>query len=169
MADDFYNTELADAEQRALTYEHHERLDARAERDFDCHPDPKPLRREPRTMAGSIALRRARKEWREKVLSHDQDCCVHDDRSLCEPGWQGGLLDAHHVVPQQTLRQEYPAALWNPLSGMAVCGLAHRQHHNRVRPIRLKEIPAVARVFLAQQGYGAYLERHYPAAKDAPQ
>lgn len=49
--------------------------------------------------------------------------------------------------------------------GMGVCGLAHRQHHNRVRPIERAEIPAVVVAFLVfELGFGAYIDRHYPVA-----
>jgi len=47
---------------------------------------------------------------------------------------------------------------------MGVCGLAHRQHHNRTRPIERAEIPAQVVAFLVfQLGFGPYLDRHYPA------
>lgn len=158
MPDDFYSMELADAEQRGPEYEHHALVEARRERDFDCHPDPKPLRRVSRTDA-----RRWRRSGltglRHVVLERDQGCCVHPEPTECGDGWA-----AHHVVPQQVLRRSAPDSLGNPLSGMGVCGLAHRQHHNRVRPIRFEEIPAEVVAYLTGLGFGAYLERHYPAS-----
>ncbi len=84
---------------------------------------------------------------------------MHEDLTYCELG-----LQAHHVIPQQKLRRNRPEALWNPLSGMLVCGLAHRQHHNRVRPILFHEIPPAVIEYLTELGFGWYLERHYPAA-----
>lgn len=134
--------------------EEHDRELAREERAFDCQPDPKPLRRATRAQArGTLS---ARETFKRAVADRDQGCCVHSNPSECEPPWP-----VHHVVPQQVLRKERPEALWNPLAGMLVCGLAHRQHHNRVRPITLREVPEDVEAFLRQSGFGWYLDRHY--------
>jgi len=117
-------------------------------------PDPKPA---PRITRRDAALRyRPALAWKLTVLERDQGCCVHSNPADCSDGWV-----AHHVVAQQELRRSRPDLLWNPLSGMGVCGLAHRQHHNRVRPITQDEIPAAVLVFLREAGYSWYLDRHY--------
>lgn len=95
--------------------------------------------------------------WKLAVLERDQRCCVHGNPAECDNGWV-----AHHVVYQQELRRTWPDLLWHPLVGMGVCGLAHRQHHNRVRPILTAEIPPAVLAFLREAGYGLYLERRYP-------
>lgn len=140
------------AYERFQADEYADHLDARRDRsDREVVPDPRPQRRTPRSQVHPLV------SWKMTVLERDMGCCVHRNPADCDFGWQ-----AHHVVAQQELRRSRPDLLWNPLSGMGVCGLAHRQHHNRVRPILLDEIPAAVVVFLREAGYSAYLERHYP-------
>jgi hypothetical protein len=143
-----------DAQERHELHEQDEARRARDERAFDFHPDPRPARRVKRSNTP-----RPDRLWRERVLERDQGCCIHTNPADCSDSWQ-----AHHVVPQQELRRTFPEALWNPASGMGVCGLAHRQHHNRVRPIELDEIPLTVRDYLQGCGYGPFIERHYPAS-----
>ena len=99
--------------------------------------------------------------WKLAVLERDQGCCVHSNPAECGEDGRGQLWVSHHVVYQQELRRNRPELLWHPLSGMGVCGLAHTRHHNRSRPIRQAEIPPQVFAFLAEQGYGRYLERFY--------
>ncbi len=144
---------IEDANQRFREDEEYAALDAKHERAFD-NSDPKPAPRVKRSNAP-----RPDRLWWERVLERDQGCCVHSNPADCSDGFQ-----AHHVIPQQTLRREAPSWLWEPLVGMGVCGLAHRQHHNRTRPIERAEIPAQVVAFLVfQLGFGPYLDRHYPA------
>lgn len=135
--------------------EYADHLEARRDRsDVEVVPDPRPPRRVKRTTAP-----RPDRLWKERVLERDQGCCVHRDPADCDEGWQ-----AHHVVPQKILRQYAPQALWHTGTGMGVCGLAHRQHHNRVRPITLDEVPEPVRRHIVALGLGWFLERHYPPA-----
>lgn len=154
---DFYDSGQGTVEaayERFRESEWLDHLDARRDRDVEVVPDPRPPRRVKRTTAP-----RPDRLWKERVLERDQGCCVHTDPADCDEGWQ-----AHHVVPQQALRKLAPHALWHIDSGMGVCGLAHRRHHSRVRPIRLDEVPASVRAHLTALGFAAYLERHYPGA-----
>jgi hypothetical protein len=150
---------------RLQAAEEHDRREHR--REMDLHlgeigwapnyrgPDPKPVR----ALTRSQAHRKypPSVDWKLAVLERDQGCVVHTNPAeCCAP------FSAHHVVPQQVLRRLAPQALWSPLSGVGVCSDAHRQHHNRVRPIRRAELPAVVVEYLIRQGFGPYLERHYP-------
>lgn len=118
----------------------------------DWKPPPRLKRKDTRPSAES-------KAWRNAVLDRDQGCLVHANPAECSEGWQ-----AHHVVTQQVLRREQPGALWDPLSGMCVCGLAHRQHHASRVLILHVAIPLAVRAFLTEQGFGSYLYRHYEIA-----
>jgi len=150
-----------DAYHRHDESEYAEHLHAKEQAVTEHRTDWKPARREPRTVAGSLALRAARKEWRLAIIDRDQGCLVHRNPAECGEDARGLLMVAHHVVYQQELRRSRPALLWNPLSGMLVCGIAHTQHHNRSRPILLDEIPPAVAAFLREAGYSYYLERHY--------
>ncbi len=139
-----------DSEQRYREDEEYAALDHRREMAFH-NADPKPAPRVKRRNAP-----RPDKLWRERVLERDQGCRVHANPADCSDGWQ-----AHHVVPQQVLRRERPGILWDVSAGIGVCGLAHRQHHARTRPIALSEIPPSVVAFLRSHGFADYLDRHY--------
>lgn len=73
----------------------------------------------------------------------------------------GGRLDAHHLIPQQTLKRELPreqlrAALMDPRNGM----LLGRYHHDLVesRMVTLTAPPA-AWEFAEEYGLAHHLER----------
>jgi len=148
-----------DAYARFRQHEHLEHLLTQENRRHEAltehrpaRPDPKPAKREKRGATPPLVA------WKLTVLERDQGCQVHTNPADCSDGWQ-----AHHVVPQQILRRAVVTeALWDPRSGMGVCGLAHRQHHTRVRPILFTEIPTVCVEYLSGLGFGAWLERHYP-------
>ena len=148
---DGYHRHREYEEAEHLLTQEHRRADTLIEH-RPARPDPKPAKREPRRTGRTDQLWR----WKLAVLERDQGCCVHLNPADCREGWQ-----AHHVVAQQELRRTRPDALWNPLSGMGVCGLAHRQHHSRVRPILLNDVPPKVVEFLCGLGFGAYLERRY--------
>lgn len=102
--------------------------------------------------------------WKQAVLERDQGCCVHPNPADCAEGWQ-----AHHVVPQQELRRQgLTYAINHPLSGMGVCGKAHRQHHSGGRVIWRHEIPAAVKDFLVAQGMAYHIDRHYPERDSDP-
>lgn len=144
-----------DQAERLRDFEEHERRLASELAAADYRgPDWKLARRVKRSN-----MPRPDRLWRERVLERDQVCVVHTDPVECGEGFQ-----AHHVVPQQELRRTMPEALWHPLSGVCVCGLAHRQHHSRVRPIMLDDIPLPVLDYLSGVGFGPYIERHYPAS-----
>ena len=145
----YYSDDAADRHERA---EYGEWMRASDERNR-VEPDWKPARRVRRAAANKGD---APGLWRDAVLNRDQGCRVHENPADCADGWA-----AHHVVPQQELRRTLPEALWNPLSGMGVCGKAHRQHHNLSRRITLNEIPVVVQAYLRHHGFGPYLDRHY--------
>lgn len=145
----------SDALERYRRDELAEHVQAAAEQDehrTDWKPPPRVKRTATRPSVES-------KAWREAILDRDQGCVVHANPADCGEGWQ-----AHHVVPQQVLRRERAEAIWNPLSGMCVCGLVHRQHHAGRVPIPYEAIPLAVRSFLAEQGFGGYLFRHYELA-----
>lgn len=155
--------EDTDDEVRAADYDEYRRQvrelnDERLYEHRPVRPYPKP---QPRLRRSAANKGDAPGLWRDAVLNRDQGCRVHENPADCQHGWA-----AHHVVLQQTLRDDCPDALWNPLSGMGVCGLAHRQHHNRRRPILLHEIPPVVVAYLQHHGFGPYLDRHYPLTLD---
>ena len=95
--------------------------------------------------------------WRNAVLERDQGCVAHTNPVTCREGWQ-----AHHVVPQQILRRIAPDALWNPLSGVGLCGLAHRRHHSGHTPLPFDFLPLPVVDYLSGRGFAHYLERMYP-------
>lgn len=98
-------------------------------REVEVVPDPRPVRT--LTRAQAHRTHPPSLSWKLAVLERDQGCCVHLNPAECSDGFIG-----HHVVTQQVLRRSgLPDSIWHPSSGMGVCGLAHRQHHNRVRPI----------------------------------
>lgn len=145
----------ADDAERYRRDEWAEHLRARADGEdhlTDWKPAPRVKRKDTRPSAES-------KAWRNAVLDRDRACLVHANPLDCREGWQ-----AHHVVTQQVLRREQPGALWDPLSGMCVCGLAHRQHHAGRVLIPHVAIPLAVRAFLTEQGFGGYLARHYEIA-----
>lgn len=149
-----YRDTVEDNYDRRAADEYDLHLRASEERRFDeVSPDWKPPARVKRSNAP-----RPDRLWKERVLERDQGCCVHVNPKDCREGWQ-----AHHVVPQQELRRTFPEALWNPLAGIGVCGLAHRQHHNRTHPITLDMIPLPVQDYLGGIGYRVFLERHYAA------
>lgn len=141
------------AEEQAIEDDRERALEERAL--DECRTDFKPARR--MSKAEARGARNVPLEWRLAVLDRDQGCLVHDDPAVCELPFQ-----AHHVCLAQVLRREFPEALWNPLAGMGVCSLAHRQHHNRVRPILLDEVPVEVVAYLTEHGFGPWLHRHYP-------
>lgn len=142
--------------QRDEWYERRDDLRLRALDRVEVIPDPRPQRRLSRSQAARIIA--PSWTWKRDILERDQGCCVHRNPADCSEGWQ-----AHHVVSQQDLRRRSrPDAIWHPSSGMGVCGLAHRQHHSRVRPILHSEIPLVCVEYLTGLGFGPYLERRYP-------
>ncbi len=73
----------------------------------------------------------------------------------------GGILDAHHLIPQQVLKRELPAdqlktALTDPRNGM----LLGRYHHDRAESrMRTLIAPAAAWEFAAELGLTYALER----------
>lgn len=146
-----------DASERFRASEPVEAEVARAEHAFDCHPDPRPIRRETRATARRHPG--AREHFKRAVLQRDQGCCVHSNPAGgCDEGWQ-----AHHVVYQQHLRITRPRELWEPRVGMSVCGRAHRRHHSGHEQIPYELIPPVVAEYLCALGFGVWLERHYPA------
>lgn len=158
------NNAYPDDRDRDSEYDEHLRhlADVRRERLAEhVTPDPKPdkrVTREEARKAGALNWWQGMEPrlWRDAVLERDQGCIVHRNPAECSEGWQ-----AHHVVPQQQLRRGHAEALWNPLSGVGVCGKAHRQHHSGYRIIRYDELPQDIVDHLNGLGYSGYLLRHY--------
>lgn len=96
--------------------------------------------------------------WKLAVLERDQGCVYHHNPVYCAEGWH-----AHHVVTQQELRRTHPEILWHPLSGVGLCGKAHRRHHSGYEPVPYDLLPLTVVDFLGGLGYSGYLIRHYPA------
>lgn len=150
---------LDDAYDRFRDGERHEAEFAREmgrldRRDEFRGPDPRPAKR-----LRKRDVPAPDHTWRESVFERDGfNCPVHDDPKDCE--WPPA---AHHVVLAQLLRRDgHINAVYARAAGMTVCSRAHRQHHNRVRPIFLDEIPAECVTFAVELGYGDWLERTYP-------
>jgi len=117
-------------------------------------PDPKPQRRVTRRAASDPEASRA---WREAVLDRDQGCCYHSNPAICSGGFE-----SHHVVYAKRLREYHPAALWNPLSGMGLCGFAHAAHHDGTSfRIPQSAIPASVTAYLIGLGYRRFLDQYY--------
>lgn len=91
-------------------------------------------------------------------------CAVHPNPADCVlPG------EAHHVVLAQVLRRDGHAnAVYDRRAGMTVCRLAHSQHHRRVRPIYLDEVPGECVEFAVRLGYEDWLVRRYPVRHADP-
>lgn len=119
-----------------------------------ANSDPKPLPRRKRKDVHSPG-----RWWRDAVLERDMGCIAHSNPVSCSEGWH-----AHHVVPQQELRRTAPDAIWHPLSGVGLCGKAHRRHHSGYELIAFDLLPLAVVDFLSGLGYSEYLLRHYPVA-----
>ena len=136
---------------------------AREDRLLDeCKSDWKPAKRVKRSdtnAAGNVALR-----WKLAVLDRDQGCVVHDDPALCQ-----APFESHHVLYAQHIRKDprITRYLYDPRIGCGVCSLAHRQHHNGSRRIRLAEIPLEVVAFIEALGYSEYLHRRYETLERA--
>ncbi len=123
-----------------------------------ARPDPKPDRRVPRRMVQIY------ERWRDEVFERDQySCQVHLNPADCE--WPP---QSHHVVTAQLLRRDgHAAALNDRRVGMTVCAKAHRQHHNRTRPILREEVPAEVLAYVYELGYTDWFEKTYPSREAA--
>ncbi len=128
-----------------------------------------PRRRTPlrpsRRRATSVKELRESAAWRQLVLARGPwlraagEWPVHEALSM----------QAHHVVPQQTLRDRAriigvpaPELLWDGRVGVAVSKRRHERHHSGHEPIRRDELPEQVFDFAEEYGLGWYLDRHYP-------
>lgn len=141
-----------DVEAEHVEHRDRQRADRLAEH---VTPDPRPAKRIKRK-----DVPRPDETWRESVFERDGFTCpVHGDPKDCE--WPPA---AHHVVLAQQLRRDgHVNAVYARAAGMTLCSKAHRQHHNRTRPVLLEEIPAECLTFARELGYGEWLQRHYPS------
>lgn len=97
-------------------------------------------------------------EWKTRVLASGP-CVVHGDPSECELPMQ-----AHHVLTSQSLRRHgFKHLIYETDNGVPACYKAHRQHHNRITPIRREQLPAAAIAFAEGVGLGWQITRYYPA------
>ena len=152
--------EEADRRREDAAWDDHVR--AKEEREFDYGkrsyaPDPKPAKRVSRRTAPKPDER-----WRELIFQRDQGCLYHDDPALCS-----GDPEAHHVVLQQTLRRDFPEALWRPESGICLCAWAHRSFHAGGVILTLERLPLEVVGYLRSVGFGWYLDKHYPSRRAA--
>jgi hypothetical protein len=86
------------------------------------------------------------------------------------------LLEAHHVVPKQTLKQEidnerHVDVLYDPRNGLALCAICHERHTNASDRVPRSLVPAAAWGFAAEHGFetgevkgGESLENHTNSA-----
>lgn len=118
-------------------------------------PDPRPEKtgKRPRTDAD----RRAAEAFKRAVLALDRECLVHGDPAECDEP-----LQAHHVIPQQTLRKAgRHDLLWDPANGMTVCYRAHRRDHSGHEKIPFMAIPTRCLRFAADHGFADVLAHRY--------
>lgn len=100
--------------------------------------------------------------------------CDHVMHTVCGPGAaaalrriceqrSGGLLDAHHLIPKQVLKREFPHGvndlLMDPRNGV----LVRRYHHDaleaRAAVIPKALLPADALEFVAELGLDWYVDK----------
>lgn len=131
----------------------------------------KPLRPQAKKATSKVELQAAGL-WRRFVLARGPWLKCQTEH----PGDAAESLEAHHVIPQQTLRSHArlhgltaPELLWDPRVGVAVSGRRHDRHHSGHEPIRRAELPPDVFEFAEQYGLGWYIDRHYPATEgDGP-
>lgn len=90
--------------------------------------------------------------------------------------WRAGLgqcalcghavhVDAHHVIPEQTLRRNgLDAYVMDTRNRLSLCRTHHRRHHDATRRLRRSELPDSVFEFARETGMGWWLEKHYGAA-----
>lgn len=120
----------------------------------------KPLPRRPKPPA-TKEEQEGRLRFKTLVIACDGGCIVHGDSGDCE-----GVLQAHHVVTQQQLRQHgFAALLWDPNNGATVCEKAHERHTKALERIPRDRLPARCLRFAAQHGFESVLDRYYAPAR----
>lgn len=122
-------------------------------------------RRTPEQVAAAMA-------WHRETLAQPEVICTAEDETL---SWttRRALAQAHHVIPQQTLRRkardlglDEDALVWDARVGVRLSKRRHERHHSAVEPLRWNELPADRQYFLKmfaiKYGLEDWLARHVP-------
>lgn len=88
----------------------------------------------------------------------------------CARCGRSARLEAHHVVPKQTLKREidnerHVDVLYDPRNGVALCAICHERHTNASDRLPRSLVPAAAWGFAAEYGFEWIIESQYPEDK----
>lgn len=115
-----------------------------------------PIKAKPKK-ARSKAESTASAIWKEAIVERGCEVC-RARGEVCE-----GLLQAHHVVYQQHLRDRgLDHLLWDVANGLCVCYRAHRRQHNRTQPVERRLLRPENLAFAERNGCLDLIERFYP-------
>lgn len=122
-------------------------------------------RRTPEQVAAAMA-------WHRETLAQPVTICADDDDTLAIAVRRYDV-QAHHVIPQQTLRRkardlglDEDALVWDARVGVPLSRHRHERHHSAVEPLRWDELPAdrqyFVKMFAIRYGLEGWLARHVP-------
>lgn len=116
--------------------------------------------------APSPGTREQRERFKTLTLAAYGGRCAVEDDGYCE-----GDVQAHHVTPQEKIRQwararrlddeSLASLLWDPANGLAACRRHHDRHTLATRRIPLDAVRQAARDFARGLGLEHLLDVHY--------
>lgn len=124
-----------------------------------------PLKRKPKP-AMTAKERAAARSWRAATIVDGCAMCLWMPPEEVDVSRQPDLLHivAHHVLPQQALKQEHlHAFLWDERNGIGLCDYHHTRHHNYIERVPRALVPAATTEFAYELELGWLLDAEYPS------